>query len=207
MSGAEIFSLVSSIITVIDASIQLFEAAEHASGLPLALRDAASRLPLVQESLVLARSGLQTCSGSKQSVSALYSTLDACSGRAIRLHNLFEKMIPVPGSSRVPRYFKAIRTIANINAVKLLLDEIASDISVLTLNHVVKAATKDQIDDLMREIKKSPDKDKDVSVKIHNTGCGRQYIKSGVGDQIIVTSTGMQINGPSHGSTFNISLS
>ncbi|KAH7191405.1 hypothetical protein BKA60DRAFT_201796 [Fusarium oxysporum] len=206
MSGAEIFSLVSSIITVIDASIQLFEAAEHASGLPLALRDAASRLPLVQESLVLARAGLQTSNGPKQSGSALYATLDACNGKAIRLHNLFETMIPLPGSSRVPRYFKAMRTIANANAVKLLLDEIASDISVLTLNHVVKAATKDQIDDLMREIKDAHDMDKDVSMIMHNTGCGRQYVKGGVGDQNIMTSTGMQINGPSHGSTFNISL-
>ncbi|RSL87741.1 hypothetical protein CDV31_016204 [Fusarium ambrosium] len=58
MPVAEVTGVISAIITIIEASIKIYRTASEASGLPQSFRDAASRLPLVQDTLKLAVDGL-----------------------------------------------------------------------------------------------------------------------------------------------------
>lgn len=203
MSGAEVFSLITGIITVIDAAIRIYDAAGDASGLPAAVRNAASRLPLIQESLMLAKDGLQQQQPSEQSLSALSSTLKACGERVTEVHGLFQKMIVLPGTSRGERYVRVIRTVSQTDKVKRLMDEIVADIQVLTLHHVSKSSTREQMDDLLHEIKGTRTYEGNASIVMNSNGLGSHYVHNGVGNQNVGGGAGVQINGPSNGSTFN----
>ncbi|KAF4994526.1 hypothetical protein FGRMN_5735 [Fusarium graminum] len=203
MSGLEVFSLVTGIITVIDATIKLYDAARDVSGLPSALRDVASRLPLIQESLILAKDGLQQQELSQRSFSALGSILDACGEKVTELHNLFEKMMVASGTPRRERYFQVMRTISQGDKVKRLMDEVVADIQVLTLHHVIKASRREQIYDLLHEIQTKRDCVGTASIVVNSNGLGKYYVHNGVGDQNIAGGTAIQITGQSSGSTFN----
>ncbi|KAM0558082.1 hypothetical protein ACHAPJ_005249 [Fusarium lateritium] len=204
MSGVELLSLISSIITVLDASVKIYQAAEDASGLPSVFRDIASRLPLIHESLSLAKDGLKQHPPPMQSSTALRTLLETCNKRVTRLHSIFQMIIPPPRASRAPRYLKALKAISYADAMKSLMEEITADIQVITLNHVVKAATREQIDELVHELRGPRVTEGDLSLVLHNIGLGNQYVHRGVGDQNIVSSTATQINGMSYGCTFNI---
>jgi hypothetical protein len=94
MSGAEVLGIISGAITVIEATITLYKTAKDSSGLPPSLRDAASRLPLIQESLTIAAHGTQKDSQPLESYVALEAVLKACSEKATQLHQTFEAMVP-----------------------------------------------------------------------------------------------------------------
>ncbi|CAJ0551511.1 Ff.00g114410.m01.CDS01 [Fusarium sp. VM40] len=202
MSGAEAFSLISGIITVIDAAIKIYDAAGDASGLPTTVRNAASRLPLIQESLIMAKDGLQE-EPPQQFFSALSSTLKACGERVTELHSLFQKLIVAPGTSRGERYVRVMRSVSQIEKVKRLMDEIVADVQVLTLHHVIKSSSREQMNCLLHEITSTRSYNENAPVVMNSNGLGRHYVHNGVGDQNIGGGTGVQVNGPSNGSTFN----
>ncbi|KAM5382496.1 hypothetical protein ACJZ2D_002500 [Fusarium nematophilum] len=81
MSGAEIVGLISGIIAIIDASIKFCNAAADTSSLPSGFGDVATRLPLVQETLVTTMEGLDANSEPSKSSLALKSVFEACKQR------------------------------------------------------------------------------------------------------------------------------
>lgn len=168
----------------------------------MTVRNAASRLPLIQESLVLAKDGLQQQS-SQQSFSALSSTLKACGERVTELHSLFQKMIVAPGASRGERYVRVMRTVSQTEKVKRLIDDIVADVQVLTLHHVIKSSMMEQMNDLLPEIKSTRSYEGNAPVVMNSNGLGRLYVHNGVGNQNIGGGTSVQVNGASSGSTLN----
>jgi len=203
MSGAEVFSLITGIITVIDAAIRICDAAGDVSGLPPAVRNAVSRLPLIQESLELAKNGLQQKVSCQESFSALGTTLKACGERVAELQALFQKMILASGTSRGERYMRVMRTVAQTDKVKRLMDEIVADVHVLTLHHVIKSSTREHIGDLIHDMEQTKKHESSASVLMIDGELGRYCVYNGVGNQNINGGTGLQINGPSNGSVFN----
>ncbi|KAF4340921.1 hypothetical protein FBEOM_5157 [Fusarium beomiforme] len=149
MSGAEVLGVISGAITVIEATITLCKIAKDSSGLPPSLRDAASRLPLIQDSLTIAAHGIQHDSQAQESYAALETVLQSCSDKAIQLHQIFEAMVPQAGATRTHRYLKAVKSFPQVDKANVLVEGILGDLQVLTLNHVVKAATREQIKELM----------------------------------------------------------
>ncbi|KAM0080149.1 hypothetical protein ACKRZS_007652 [Fusarium odoratissimum] len=202
MSGAEVLGIISGAITVIEATITLYKTAKDSSGLPPSLRDAASRLPLIQESLTIAAHGIQQDYHPPESYAALEAVLQACSDKATQLHHIFEAMVPPSGATRTHRYLRAVKSFPQIDKANVLVEGILGDLQVLTLNHVVKAATREQIKELMgmgmdRTVGREP------SMVLNNTGIGKQYVHTGQGDQNIASNTATQVNGNFHGGTFN----
>lgn len=214
MSGAEVIGLISGIITQIEASRTVYNAASDSEGLPRSFRDAAARLPAIQDTLETAQKGLLDADSSPasplaSSSDALAKVLASCRDKAASLKKTFDAVIPSANASRAERYRKALLTIPNGGRVEELMAGIMRDLKVLADNHVVKAATHEQVERLTAAVGQ---KDGGGSpgpasgggarpagtVALHNFGRGSQYVKSGPGDQNIATG-GVQINGPSTG--------
>ncbi|KLU80987.1 hypothetical protein MAPG_00083 [Magnaporthiopsis poae ATCC 64411] len=219
MSGAEVIGLISGIITLIEASRAVYNAASDSKGLPRSFRDVAARLPAVQDTLETAQKGLLDADFSPASPSAtsgdsLAKVLASCLDKAASLKKIFEAVIPSANASRAERYRKALLTIPNGGKVEELMVGVMRDLEVLAGNHAVKAATREQVDRLAAAVRQKGEKAgggggrsgpasgggarSAGTVVLRNFGCGSQYIKSGPGDQNIATG-GIQINGQSTG--------
>lgn len=209
MSGVEIIGLISSIITLIDASVTIYKTLEGGPGLPLSFRDSAARLPLIQDSLTLVRQNLDADASSAASHAALKQVLEACAGRATALHDVFQIMIPPVSVSPLTRGLIIMKAMSKANYVDKLVGGIMEDLQVLTANHAVKAATRTQIEALMAEIKQREEavvqEGHGEAVSVRDAGLRRQYVYNGVGNQNIASDKATQINGTSVGGTFNFS--
>ena len=85
MSGAEIIGLISGIVSIIDAALKAYDAATDATSLPSAFRDAAARLPLIQNTLKITMNGLINKPESSSSGIELKEMLDNCTQKATKL--------------------------------------------------------------------------------------------------------------------------
>ncbi|KAK2608603.1 hypothetical protein QQS21_002829 [Conoideocrella luteorostrata] len=207
MSGAEIIGLISGIITLIDASIKIYRASGDTSGLPPSFRDIAARLPVIQDSLVMANQGLDADASSDESHVALKQTLQACSVKATSLCDVFQAVIPAAGVSPTTRRLMMLKAMSKAKTVDQLVGGIMGDLQVLTANYAFRSATRTQIETLVahmnnRKEKIPRDAHREV-VYLRNKGLGTQYVNSGVGNQNIASDAATQINGAIDGGTFN----
>ncbi|KAK6713565.1 hypothetical protein SNK04_004530 [Fusarium graminearum] len=202
MSGVEVLGAISGAITIIEASIKLYKTAKESSGLPPQLCNAACRLPLIQDSLQRILHHLQHDCRSQDSRVALETVLHKCNDRAVQLHAIFTAMVPPPESSRTQRYFKAMRSLPRVEKASELVDEILADLQVLTLNQVIKSATRQKVSH-SEDTGITETMDGEPVTVLHNFGCGTQYVQAGDGSQNIVVNRATQINGTFQGGTFN----
>ncbi|RYP81456.1 hypothetical protein DL769_001969 [Monosporascus sp. CRB-8-3] len=196
MSGAEVISLISGIIAIVDASLKLYEAVDDTSGLPQSFRGVAVRLPLIQDTLETTRAGLAEedapLAGSRI---ALAKVLESCRDKAAALNKVLQAVMPAVGASRIERYLKALKTIPNADKVENLMEGILGDLQVLAGNHAVKAATRAQIERFITAGKMGGGLGGSPAVALHNTGSGSQYVHTGQGNQNVANGKGIQING------------
>ncbi|KAL1877364.1 hypothetical protein VTK73DRAFT_8659 [Phialemonium thermophilum] len=208
MSGAEIIGLISGIVSLVDASIKVYHAARNTGDLPPSFADAASRLPLVRDTLITAQHGLaETPPESGATREALRSVLDACAEKARALDEIFLAVMAPPGASRLRRYRLAVKSMSKSGRVEKLTAGILADLQVLAGNHAIRAATREEIEMLLREATAPQIVDgrgrirggEGASVMFRNTGWGHQVVHSGDGDQNLNTGRGSQVNGVFHG--------
>ncbi|VUC34383.1 unnamed protein product [Clonostachys rosea] len=201
MSGMDIIGIATTIVTVLSGCVEVIEAADDASGLPPAFRDASARLPLIQESFSLAGQGLDV-NNTAESLIPLKRVLDAAEMKALTLHNLFKTIAPQVGASRVRRYLQAPKVISKADQVEKLVEGILRDLQVLTANYVIKGAVSVKITENLDQINGNLHQTR-PKVSFNNMGSGNQYIHYGVGDQCVATGTAFQINGVNNGGVFN----
>ncbi|KAF3492135.1 WD domain-containing protein [Arthroderma uncinatum] len=105
MSGAEaslVLGLISSVITIIHATQQIFEAVGDAKGLPINFMKSASKLPLISKLLEDAEKYIKTVADDTIQT-AFKPALEHCKLRATRLQELFTKVMPDEDDSRLDR--------------------------------------------------------------------------------------------------------
>lgn len=211
MSGAEVIGLISAIISIIDTSLKVVEALDDASGLlPQAFRNVAARLPLVQDTLRTARTGLAEEEGKEDEEGedtltvgprvALVKILKSCRDKVSALNDLVQAVKPAAGASGMERTFKAFKTISSTDKAEKLMDGILGDLQVLTANHAIKAATRAEVQCLvtaLRERDGSHYGSVYSAVAMNNMGSGSQYSFTGRGNMNVVSGGGIQINGES----------
>ncbi|KAK1516856.1 uncharacterized protein CCOS01_12405 [Colletotrichum costaricense] len=203
MSGAEVLGIISAIISVIDASIQLYKAANDVSGLPFAFRQVYSRLPLVLDTLKAAENGFDDQGDSPNSREALVRLLESCENKARSLEEIFRDTISPPRISKVKKFFKAMKTVPKNGELEALSEGILADLSVLTSNYAVKFTTRQEMERLVRLLEGEPrDPGNSRDMMNNSMGSNQQYIKLDEGNQYVAIGNSMQINGPSSG-TFN----
>ncbi|EGD99964.1 hypothetical protein TESG_07292 [Trichophyton tonsurans CBS 112818] len=188
MSGAEaglVLGLISSIITIIQSTYQVYEAVDDAKGLPTNFKKSAAKLPLI----------------SKLLEDAEKPTLDNCKLQATRLHELFTKVMPEEDDSRLDRYVKAARTIGKGGRIEELVKRILDDLQLIATKfpEVMTPRSKEQlakaIEDMAKLEPSLPDGFENAPAFTHY-GSGAQNNNMGGGTQNYNNSTGNQNNGP-----------
>lgn len=148
--NVDLKGLISGIIAVIDASIQLYKAVDNVSGLPRSFRDVADRLPAILHTLEAARYWLaeeeeDACMLSTDQYIALSTMLKSCRNKTIAIQKILQSVIPDTNASLIMRCVKAIKAISSTNTVDSLMQGILHDLQVLTANRAVNTASRSQI--------------------------------------------------------------
>ncbi|KAH7132724.1 SesA protein [Dactylonectria macrodidyma] len=197
MSGFEIIGLISGILTILDTVSKLYSVVENAESLPLAFREIARRLPLVQDTLRSAEGYIKQNDADGMACAAIKPIVESCKGKAERLRDVLQEMAPGANDSRLQRYRLAIRTLGKSHRVEELMKGMLEDAHLLAGNRAVKAATEAQVGELlraMRELSEAPPSVPDAgrSPTFAHYGTGHQFNNAGSGTQSINTSDGKQ---------------
>ncbi|TEY23438.1 hypothetical protein BOTCAL_1480g00010 [Botryotinia calthae] len=132
-----VLGIISSIISIIDATKQIYQAVEDETGFPKNFKTSARKLPLVSQ--LLGEAEKYIGSMTNESTKANFApTLTNCKLQASQLKELFEKAIPEEGASRMDRYIKAVRTIGKDSQVESLMKGILDDLQLLATSFPVK---------------------------------------------------------------------
>lgn len=154
MSGAEagaVLGLLSSIITIITTAKELYEAANDVHGLPDALSNAETKLPLVLMILKEAQSFIDNPEIESDVCDAFQKILTRGKKKANELLDIFEKVLPKERASTFDRYRSATRQLMKGSRVENLMKALFEDMQTLTsyfsCPKPMKAAVKEALDD------------------------------------------------------------
>ncbi|KAK1773336.1 hypothetical protein QBC45DRAFT_340130 [Copromyces sp. CBS 386.78] len=157
ISGLEVLSIASSIISIVDAVSKVISACRDINGLPDAVRDAYTRLPLVADTLRLAteymnqsQHGNNLNNTAKKFCNTMVQVLKAYQEKAALLGTLFKAILP-PGTTR-PSARKRFTTavimtlhVGKSRKVESLMKGILQDIQLLANNRALDEATRDKM--------------------------------------------------------------
>jgi hypothetical protein len=191
MSGAEagfVVGLISAVISIIEATKTVYDAAKDAKGQPEAFRQVAARLPLVIEILHSAEEKTHTLKETAQE--ALEPILESCKAKAESLKKIFQKVIRKDDDKWYDRYKKALSTLGKGDKVECLMEGILKDIQVLVCERLVGTATEAQVKEVEEAIKQM----NQMPSSLEETG-GVTQNHQGSGNNNANTGTGAQHNG------------
>jgi hypothetical protein len=154
MSGAEagfVVGLISAVISIIEATKSVYDAAKDAKGQPEAFRQVAARLPLVIEILRSATEKIQSLNETAQE--PLEHIVKSCKAKAEKLHEIFQKVIRKDDDKWYDRYKKALGTLGKGDKVECLIEGILKDIQVLACERLMGTATETQVKEIEEAIK------------------------------------------------------
>ncbi|KAM3087026.1 hypothetical protein ACMFMF_000958 [Clarireedia jacksonii] len=204
-----VLGIISSIISIIDATYKFYTTVEDEKGLPKNFKKSAASLPLIMQLLEDAQDYISSMDD-ETTKAAFVSTLQDCELRAKKLQDLFSKVMPDDKSSRLDRYLKAARTIGKGGRVESLMKGILDDMQLMTskfpdrINKRKRNALDEAIEDVSKMEPSLPDGFEEASAFTHygsgaqnnNTGSGIQHINSGSGHPN--SGAGIQYIGTNH---------
>ncbi|KAF3492138.1 uncharacterized protein GIQ15_01655 [Arthroderma uncinatum] len=158
MSGVEVIGGISAIITIIDASIKIYNGARKDMKLSKTFENVGRRLPIILHTLQICKKDIEP---SKDSMSAdvceaLEKIIDACDEKAGKLREIFEKVMPGEKDAWEKRYQKVIKRLGKGNKVEELMLSITQDVQLIVNNHAVKSAKPEQnfeLENIIKEMK------------------------------------------------------
>lgn len=153
MSSAEaglVIGLISGVISIIEATKTVYDAAKDAKDQPEAFGQVAARLPIVTEIL---RSAEERASALEETaLEALEHTLESCKAKAENLKTIFQEVIRKDDDKWYDRYKKALSTLGNGDEVECLMEGILKDIQVLICERLKGAAIEAQVKEIEEAI-------------------------------------------------------
>ena len=194
VEAGTVIGLISGVISIIEATNTVYDAAKDAKGQPEAFRQVAARLPLVNEILHRAKESTQSVDESARE--ALKPILESCKAKAGNLEKVFQEVLRKDDDKWYDRYKKAIRTLGKGDRVECLMEGILKDIQVLVCEKLMGTTTDTQLKELedaineMNEMPPSlPDEARSViqthsgsGDNIGHIGPGTMNIHKGSGD-------------------------
>jgi hypothetical protein len=155
MSGAEailVVGVISSIISIVDGTKQVYDAATNAESLPEAFREVAVRLPIVANILSSAKQHIDNGDVDEKACKGVKQVVEACEKKAKTLDDLFRQVIPADGASRRKIYLSAVKTLGKGNQVESLMKGMLEDIQLLASEHGMQIGTKTEQEQLAKAI-------------------------------------------------------
>ncbi|KAH7124342.1 WD domain-containing protein [Dactylonectria macrodidyma] len=193
-------SIVASTIAVVQAISSTYKAIQHLRGLPNEFNEVNRNLPLVQDTLGLARDQLQGLALDEPSKKAIQPIVSGCEEKAKILQDIFEKVEKGTKKSKDGSVLDLYRTLllrlGKAHRVETLMQGILRGLDALATNQLFKTATrsqmaqlKDAIDQLSNVESSVPDSDFEGSMT------NSQNIASGgTGYLSVITGQGHNIN-------------
>jgi hypothetical protein len=151
MSGAEavlVIGLIGSLISIIDGTKKIYDAAGDAKGQPEEFRQVAARLPLVIE--ILRNTEARASKLDETKLEAIKQTLESCRTKAAELEKIFQKVIRKDNDKWFNRYKKALRTVEKGDKVECLMEGIHKDTLLLASEKIMGTTTEAQVKELSR---------------------------------------------------------
>jgi hypothetical protein len=189
-------SITAATIAIIGSISSTYNTIQHLRGLPKAFKEVGQNLPLVKETLDLARGQLQTTSD--ESVKkAIEPVITACQERAIALKDIFDKLDKAmeqqkdanEWSALVNLYRKTVVYLGKSHKVETLMQELLDNLRCLAIHQLFKVnnqglATKleNAINELSAVEPSLPDSDfetKEVNVTQTNSDNARGFVSTG----------------------------
>jgi hypothetical protein len=203
MSGLEVIGGISAIITLLDASIKVYDSARNGMKLPETFESVQRRLPVILHILQACENNLESgkVSTSSDVYEALENILDSCSENARKLREIFEMVIPGERDTWEKRYAKVIRRLGKGNKVEELMVSLTQDVQLVVNHHAVNSATPEQnveLDHILKEMKSvrsSTSEGEHTALAFHSGG--------GAQTNNVNSGNGQQINNNSHVGTQN----
>ncbi len=155
MSGAEaiaVLGLISSVISIVDAIKQVHDAASSSTGLPVAFKDAATRLHIIRIILQSVESYIQETETDEEWRERAKCIVENCRVRAQKMKELFDKVIPADSAAKMERYLKAVRTLGKGSRVETLMKGTLEDLQLLAMSKSMIVESDDQKKELSRAI-------------------------------------------------------
>ena len=188
-----VLGLVSSSIAIFEAAQEIYEAASDISGLPKKLRLAAEQIPLVYNTLTLAKQNSNAINVTEETLQNIKPVLEQYERSAAGVKNIFEKNIAPRDTSRAERLRKAVGLKTKSSKVKGYIEEIFNIMELLAQNQVFRdAEILQDIKGAIKQLTNTSDNEEQPQF-IHfsagsinaNTGGGTQenYSNSGSGTQ------------------------
>ena len=204
MSGAEavaIVGLIASVVTIIETSRHLFDAASSASGLHEAFRAVAQNIPLVLNIL-------RDCKRVQEAVDRQYNAstnqeekrklydsaevvrpiMERCRENAQDLKEIFEKVVPGDQASWLERYKKAAHAVMpnTKHKVEDLMKEILEKLQLLHTNQYFRSETEKRSSDLetaIAQLSDLPSSLPEDDGRYSHSGSGSMNVNAGDGTQ------------------------
>jgi septal ring factor EnvC (AmiA/AmiB activator) len=194
MSGVEVIGAISAVISIVDASIKIYESAQKDLKLSETFKVVGRRLPIILDTLQTSKSHLQPIRDSLpvDACEALEKILEACDEKAGKLRQIFEKVLPGENDGWEKRYVKVVKRFGKGNKVEELMASITEDVQLVVNHRAVKSAKPEQMAELEKIIKemksvRSSLPEEDGSGMMFNSQGGAQTNNVNVG-------SGQQIN-------------
>jgi hypothetical protein len=201
MSGLEaaaaVGGLIGLTITVIDASIQIYDAVKDKSGIPEKLRKVSDTLPSLLELLVGAETPTDHTQLSNQAWIEVEKGFKRCHEACRELHDILESAYPKTDTGTAGRVFKNIGNLVSRKSktAEQLLKEIYGYLDILKQRQIItNAALLDDIKKTVDELFPPPGLTQN-NVSGTNIGHNNDQVNNQTG------GSGQQFNGP--GGTYN----
>ena len=187
MSGAEdavVVGLISGVISIIEATKTVYDAAKDAKGQPEAFRQVAARLPLLIEILHSAEERARALNKTAQE--ALEPLLNLLEDKALKVKNIVEKVGRKDGDKWYDRYKKGVAAATKGSKVESLMGEILKDVQVIACEKLEGTATSAQVKELEEAIKEM----KELSSSLTDEAGSITQTSTGSGDNNATTGPG-----------------
>jgi hypothetical protein len=193
MSGLEVIGSISAIITLLDVSIKIYDNARNDIKLPETFESVGRRLPIILQILQTCKNKLEPSKDSMPSgvCEALEKILDACDEKALKLREIFKKVIPGEKDTWEKRYAKVIRRLGKGITVEELMTTLTQDVQLIVNHHAVNSATLEQNSELknilqeMESVKSFTTEEEHSALTFHSGGGAQtNNVNSGSGQQI-----------------------
>lgn len=225
MSGAEAFAvlgLISSIITIIETSRDLYDAATSAKGLHEAFRAVAQNIPLVLNILRDCKRIQEQADRDydasndpvykhdlEESAKAVKPIMLACEENAQKLKAIFEKVIPGDRANWLERYRKAAKAVMpnKKHRVEDLMEEILQSLQLLHTNQFFKVESEkksEELDMACQQLSELPPSLPDDDTRNTHHGSGSINFHAGTGVQNNYNQSGGSNNKQYNAGTLNI---
>lgn len=206
MDPVTIASLVSSIITILKTTQEIYDAAHNQSGLPEAFQVVATRLDAVTTILPAVGASIEHVDEIELKQS-LVRLLRSCESQSTSLHEIFDKVVPAADASRLQRYLSVAwaMKIGRAARVEDLMKSIITDMHTISMDLGFRKSASEvqsllQAQEAVEKLEPSlPDEELDGAPSRHvttnnNTGSGNLYNASGSGNMTNFSNNASQHN-------------